>query len=97
MQRAESNTTERAEGAGELKVEIIIGSTRPGRKAGAVARWVHGVAAPREDAAFEVADVAAYALPHLDEPVPPLAPATTAGPTRRGGPRRLRRSTPTYS
>jgi NAD(P)H-dependent FMN reductase len=54
-----------------LKVGIIIGSTRPGRKAEAVARWVHGIAARRGDASYEVIDIAEFNLPHLDEPMPP--------------------------
>ncbi|SDM18515.1 NAD(P)H-dependent FMN reductase [Nonomuraea maritima] len=54
-----------------LKVTIIVGSTRPGRKADTVARWVHVLAAGRDDATFEVVDIADYALPHLDEPMPP--------------------------
>jgi NAD(P)H-dependent FMN reductase len=55
-----------------LRVAIIIGSTRPGRKAEAVARWVHDIAVKRTDASFEVVDVAAFNLPLLDEPVPPV-------------------------
>jgi NAD(P)H-dependent FMN reductase len=54
-----------------LNVAILIGSTRPGRKAEDVARWVHGIAAKRTDATFEVVDIAAFELPLLDEPVPP--------------------------
>jgi NAD(P)H-dependent FMN reductase len=54
-----------------LKVAIIIGSTRPGRKAEAVARWVHGIAARRSDASFEVVDIADFGLPLLDEALPP--------------------------
>jgi NAD(P)H-dependent FMN reductase len=54
-----------------LKVAIVIGSTRPGRKAEAVARWVHGIAAKRSDASFEVVDIADFGLPLLDEPLPP--------------------------
>lgn len=54
-----------------LKVAIIIGSTRPGRKAEDVARWVHGIAAKRGDAAFEIVDIAAFDLPLLDEAYPP--------------------------
>lgn len=54
-----------------LNVGIIVGSTRPGRKAEAVARWVHGIASKRSDASFEVVDIAAFNLPLLDEPVPP--------------------------
>ena len=54
-----------------LKVAIIIGSTRPGRKAEDVARWVHGIAARRDDASFEIVDIAAFDLPLLDEAYPP--------------------------
>jgi NAD(P)H-dependent FMN reductase len=55
-----------------LKVAIIIGSTRPGRKAEAVARWVYDIAAKRSDASFEVVDLAAFDLPLLDEALPPI-------------------------
>jgi NAD(P)H-dependent FMN reductase len=55
-----------------INVAIIIGSTRPGRKAPSVARWVHAVAAKRRDAVFEVVDIADYDLPHLDEANPPM-------------------------
>jgi NAD(P)H-dependent FMN reductase len=55
-----------------LKVAIIIGSTRPGRKAVAVARWVYDIAARRSDASFEVVDIADFDLPLLDEPFPPM-------------------------
>jgi len=54
-----------------LKVGIIVGSTRPGRKALAVAQWVQGIAAARGDATYEVVDIAAYHLPLFDEPMPP--------------------------
>jgi NAD(P)H-dependent FMN reductase len=54
-----------------LRIAIVIGSTRPGRKGEAVARWVHGIAAPRTDADFELVDILDYGLPLLDEPVPP--------------------------
>ena len=54
-----------------LKIAIFTGSTRPGRKSEAVARWVHGIAAKRSDASFEVVDIAAFDLPLLDEAVPP--------------------------
>ena len=54
-----------------LKIAVIIGSTRPGRKAEAVARWVHGIATKRGDAEFEVVDIQDFDLPLLDEPTPP--------------------------
>ena len=54
-----------------LKIAIIVGSTRPGRKADAVARWVYGLAAQRTDAEFEIVDIRDFDLPLLDEPKPP--------------------------
>jgi NAD(P)H-dependent FMN reductase len=53
-----------------IKVGIIIGSTRPGRKAEAVANWVYEIAARRSDAEFEVVDIKDFNLPLLDEPLP---------------------------
>ena len=57
--------------ANMIKVGIIVGSTRPGRKADAVARWVYEIARKRSDAEFEVVDISDYKLPLLDEPIPP--------------------------
>ena len=54
-----------------VKVGIIVGSTRPGRKAAAVASWVLEHAKKRTDAEFEIVDISDYNLPLLDEPVPP--------------------------
>jgi len=54
-----------------IKIAIIIGSTRPGRKAEAVARWVHDIATKRSDAEFELVDIKDFNLPLLDEPMPP--------------------------
>ena len=54
-----------------IDVGIIIGSTRPGRKAEDVARWIHGIAQARGDARFELVDIKDYNLPLLDEPIPP--------------------------
>ena len=54
-----------------IKLAIIIGSTRPGRKAEAVARWVHEIAKQRSDAEFELVDIKDFDLPLLDEPTPP--------------------------
>lgn len=51
-----------------LRVAVVTGSTRPGRKNEAVAHWVHGLAAPRADAEFELVDIATFGLAQLDEP-----------------------------
>ena len=56
-----------------IKIGIIIGSTRPGRKAPDVARWVLDIAGMRADAVFELVDIQDFGLPLLDEPVPPAA------------------------
>src|SRR5256885_8361374 len=53
-----------------LRIEIIIGSTRPGRNGEAVAKWVHEIAQKRSDAEFELVDIKDFNLPLLDEPVP---------------------------
>ena len=49
-----------------IRIAIIVG-TRPGRKAAAVAEWVHQIASARSDAQYEVIDVADYQLPLPDE------------------------------
>lgn len=54
-----------------IKVGIIVGSTRPGRHADAVAKWVFENAKKRTDAQFEIVDIKDFKLPLLDEPVPP--------------------------
>ena len=54
-----------------IKIAIIVGSTRPGRKAETVAKWVHEHTTSRPDVVYEVVDLKDYALPLLDEEVPP--------------------------
>jgi NAD(P)H-dependent FMN reductase len=54
-----------------IKIGIVVGSTRPGRRADSVARWVLENAQKRGDAQYEIVDIADYNLPLLDEPVPP--------------------------
>lgn len=55
-----------------LNIAIIIGSTRPNRKGAAVGEWVYEHVREREDARYELVDLADFNLPLLDEPVPPL-------------------------
>ncbi|MFC7545317.1 NADPH-dependent FMN reductase [Plantactinospora sp. GCM10030261] len=50
---------------------VGVGSTRPGRRAATVARWVAGLAR-HDDATVDIVDLADHPLPHLDEPVPPM-------------------------
>jgi NAD(P)H-dependent FMN reductase len=53
------------------KIGIILGSTRPNRNGEQVAKWVYDIARKRSDADFELIDLRDYALPHLDEAIPP--------------------------
>lgn len=56
----------------QVKIGIIIGSTRPGRVGDQVAQWVYDQAtSTRPDAEFELIDLKDYNLPHLDEAIPP--------------------------
>ncbi|MET9067708.1 NADPH-dependent FMN reductase [Streptosporangium sandarakinum] len=58
-----------------IRIAVVVGSTRPGRRGAGVARWVeeaagrHAAVASGE-AAVEVVDIAEYGLPLLDEPLP---------------------------
>jgi NAD(P)H-dependent FMN reductase len=54
-----------------IRIAIVVGTTRPGRKADSIARWVFEIAKRRTDAQFEIVDVADFELPLLDEPFPP--------------------------
>jgi NAD(P)H-dependent FMN reductase len=55
----------------KLRVGIILGSTRPGRRGEQVAKWVLDTATQvRDDAEFELVDLADFDLPLLDEPMP---------------------------
>lgn len=53
------------------RIGIIVGSTRPGRVSESVARWVLGLAATRNDAEFDLVDLADYALTVWNEEQPP--------------------------
>lgn len=55
-----------------LKIAVILGSTRPGRNGKAVADWVIAQAADR-DASYDLIDLADHPLPLLDEAIPPSA------------------------
>jgi NAD(P)H-dependent FMN reductase len=54
-----------------LKVAVIVGSTRPGRHAPAVAEWILGQAAGRSGVHYDIVDLADHDLPLYDEAIPP--------------------------
>ncbi|MGG4036378.1 NAD(P)H-dependent oxidoreductase [Paenibacillus cisolokensis] len=51
----------------DLKIGIILGSTRQGRVSPQVGEWVKGIADQRGDADYEIVDIADYKLPLLGE------------------------------
>jgi len=50
-----------------IKIQIIIGSTREGRRSEMVARWIYDLAKTRKDAEFELLDLRDYPLPFFNE------------------------------
>ena len=54
-----------------VRIAVVVGSTRPGRRSRQVADWVLSRATTRGGADFEILDLAEHRLPMLDEPVPP--------------------------
>jgi NAD(P)H-dependent FMN reductase len=67
----------------DLKIAIILGSTRPGRNGAAVAEWVLGRTGSREGADYELIDLKDFPLPHLDEALPPSMGQYAGAHTRR--------------
>jgi NAD(P)H-dependent FMN reductase len=59
-----------------LRTAIVIGSTRPGRKADSVARWIYDLARRRTDAEFELVDIQRFGLTPADDTTP-SAPVDT--------------------
>jgi len=52
----------------QLKIGIVLGSTREGRVSPQVGAWVKELADKRGDADYEIVDIADYKLPMLGEP-----------------------------
>lgn len=54
-----------------MKLQIIVGSTRPGRATPSVAKWVANEAANLSDTTVEMVDLQDYGLPFFDEAISP--------------------------
>ena len=67
----------------DLKIGVILGSTRPGRNGKGVADWVIAHTADRPGATYELVDLADYPLPLLDEPAPASTQQYTKEHTKR--------------
>lgn len=66
-----------------INIGIVIGSTRPGRRAAAVARWVEEIARERAGARYVLVDLTDAGLPFYDEPQPASKGAYVHEHTRR--------------
>ena len=53
----------------DVKIAVVVGSTRPGRKGRMVAEWVLARAEDRPGARYELVDLLDFPLPLLDEPM----------------------------
>ncbi|HLU21122.1 NADPH-dependent FMN reductase [Lederbergia graminis] len=53
-----------------LKIGIVVGSNRQGRNGEAVGQWIYDFATKRNDAEYEIVDLANYNLPLLGAAVP---------------------------
>ncbi|MFF2888569.1 NADPH-dependent FMN reductase [Paenibacillus sp. NPDC057967] len=51
----------------QLKIGIILGSTRQGRVSPQVGEWIKGIAEGRRDGHYEIIDIADYKLPFMGE------------------------------
>jgi len=54
------------------KIQIILGSTKPGRVGEGVAKWAYDVLKTNPNLEVELVDIADYNLPVFDEPMPPM-------------------------
>ena len=54
-----------------MRIAIVVGSTRPGRKGAGVGAWVKEISSRRTDAEFVLVDLADYDLVLLDEETVP--------------------------
>lgn len=66
-----------------LKLNIIIGSTRPGRAGPTIAKWVANAAHAQGTFEVELVDLADFKLPLLDEAIHPVMQQYQHGHTKR--------------
>jgi NAD(P)H-dependent FMN reductase len=54
-----------------MKLQVIVGTTRPGRVTDTVAAWVSATAKDLSDTTVEIVDLEDYPMPFLDEAISP--------------------------
>jgi NAD(P)H-dependent FMN reductase len=69
----------------ELKLGVILASTREGRRGEGFARWIHALLSERQGAKIELLDLRDWRLPNYDDAsMPPVAEKNYTDPTARG-------------
>lgn len=72
MQRPADDTLDTSPTPDEIRIQIILGSTREGRFGDRVANWFYKLAAAREDLTAELLDLRDWPLPFFNEAVSPI-------------------------
>jgi NAD(P)H-dependent FMN reductase len=54
-----------------MKVQVIIGSTRPGRVGPQIAQWIVKHLPQQPQVTYEIVDLADHTLPFFNEPIHP--------------------------
>ncbi len=69
----------------ELKLGVILASTRQGRRGEGFARWIHALLSERPSIQIELLDLRDWRLPNYDDAaMPPVAEKTYTDPTALG-------------
>ena len=70
---------------GTIRIAVVVGSSRPGRRADQVAEWLMGIARRRDtpEVEYRLVDLADDPLPLFDEELPPMAGSYTNEHTQR--------------
>ena len=69
----------------DLKLGVILASTREGRRGEGFARWIHGLISQRQDVAVELLDLRDWRLPNYDlAAMPGAAEKAYTDPAARG-------------
>lgn len=55
----------------KMKLQVIVGTTRPGRVTDTVAAWIANTAKELPDTTVEIVDLQDYSMPFLDEAISP--------------------------
>jgi len=54
-----------------LKIQVILGSTRPNRMSEVVGKWIANQAEKKSEVKVEILDLREYPMPFFNEPMPP--------------------------